>query len=113
MGQSRRFSDFMRELEEEAHREGPAAVRELEAFGHHFELAGELARRRKALGMTQVQLAKRAGLQQSEISRLERGEVNPTWTTLQAVLEALGARLTVVDARTPSPRTRGKSLSRA
>jgi transcriptional regulator with XRE-family HTH domain len=102
----------MRELEQEAHREGPAAVRELEAFGRHFELAGELARRRKALGLTQVQLAKRVGLQQSEVSRLERGEANPTWSTLQAVLEALGARLAIVDARPPAPRAR-KTSSRA
>jgi transcriptional regulator with XRE-family HTH domain len=102
----------MRELEEEAHEEGPAAVREWEAYGHQFELAGELARRRKALGLTQVQLAKRAGLQQSEVSRLERGESNPTWTTLQAVLAALGARLAIVDARPPAPPRARKPRSR-
>ena len=100
MPKSNRFDDFMRELEDEAHAEGPAETRELEAFGRHFELAGELARRRKALGLTQVQLAKRAGLQQSEVSRLERGESNPTWTTLQAVLEALGAAIAIVDVPT-------------
>jgi transcriptional regulator with XRE-family HTH domain len=96
----------MRDLEQEAQQEGPAAVRELEAFGRHFELAGELARRRKALGLTQVQLARRVGLQQSEVSRLERGEANPTWSTLQAVLGALGARLAIVDARPLGPKAR-------
>lgn len=124
MPKSNRFADFMRELEDEARAEGPAAVRELDAFGRHFELAGELARRRKALGLTQVQLARRAGLQQSEVSRLESGESNPTWTTLQAVLAALGATLAIVDAPTkkqktgrsraaPAPRSRGLRPSRA
>ena len=97
---SKRFSDFMTELHREAREDGPHAERELEAWGRHFELAGEIARRRKALGWTQSELAKRVGLKQSEVSRLESGNVNPTWATVQAVLSALGARIAVSD-RTP------------
>ncbi len=112
MPKSNRFDDFMRELEDEAHAEGPAATRELDAFGRHFELAGELSRRRKALGLTQVQLARRAGLQQSEVSRLERGESNPTWTTLQAVLDALGAAIAIVDVPTGKKQKAGRPGTR-
>ncbi len=38
---SPKFSDFMKELEAEARREGPKAVAELKAFEAHFKLAAE------------------------------------------------------------------------
>jgi HTH-type transcriptional regulator/antitoxin HipB len=109
MARSNRFSDFMRDLEEESRQEGPSAVAELQAYREHFELAGELARRRKALGLTQLQLARRAGLRQSDVSRLESGSTNPTWSTLQAVLNVLGARLAIVDATEKPTRRRGRT----
>jgi HTH-type transcriptional regulator / antitoxin HipB len=109
VARSSRFSEFMRDLEEESAQEGPAAVAELQAWRDHFELAGELARRRKALGLSQTQLARRAGIRQSDVSRLESGSTNPTWSTLQAVLSALGAKLAIVDASTTPTRRRGKA----
>jgi transcriptional regulator with XRE-family HTH domain len=45
--------------------------------------------------MTQVDLAARAGLTQSAIARLERGESNPTIATLANVIAATGHRLTL------------------
>ena len=96
----------MAELGREARAEGPQSVRELEAWGRRFELAGEIARRRKALGWTQSQLARRVGLKQSEVSRLESGDVNPTWATVQAVLAALGARIAIADRERAPKRTR-------
>lgn len=94
---TKRFSDFMTELHREARVEGPHAERELDAWGRHFELAGEISRRRKALGWTQSELAKQVGLKQSEVSRLESGNVNPTWETVRVVLAALGARVAISD----------------
>jgi transcriptional regulator with XRE-family HTH domain len=48
--------------------------------------------RRKA-GLTQAELAERAGVTQPVIARLERGGGNPTFETLERVLHAAGHRL--------------------
>jgi len=53
--------------------------------------ASELVRqRRRAHGLTQAQLALRAGTTQAAVSRLERGHLSPTLGTLQSLLAALG-----------------------
>jgi transcriptional regulator with XRE-family HTH domain len=43
--------------------------------------------------MTQAELAVRAGLTQSAVARLERGDANPTIGTLDNVIAATGRRL--------------------
>jgi len=48
---------------------------------------------RKSAGLTQTELAERAGVTQSVIARLERGGGNPTFLTLERVLHAAGHRL--------------------
>jgi hypothetical protein len=48
---------------------------------------------RKRSGLTQAELAERAGVTQSVIARLERGGGNPTFLTLERVLHAAGHRL--------------------
>jgi transcriptional regulator with XRE-family HTH domain len=48
---------------------------------------------RKKAGLTQAELAERAGVTQSVIARLERGAGNPTFLTLERVLHAAGHRL--------------------
>src|SRR5437868_14915913 len=48
---------------------------------------------RKRAGLTQTELAERAGVTQSVIARLERGGGNPTFLTLERVLHAAGHRL--------------------
>lgn len=56
--------------------------------------AGELLRQRRlAHGVSQAQLAVRAGTRQSTISRIERGREIPTVTRLDQVLLALGEQL--------------------
>ena len=49
---SRKFQDFMSDVEREAHREGPKATAELAAFDAHFRLAGELLSLRRAPPIT-------------------------------------------------------------
>ena len=88
-----KFSDFMKELEEETRREGPAAVAEAAAMKGQFELAAELILLRRRRGLTQRQLAATSGIQQSEISRIEGGRANPTLQTLSALARCLGAEL--------------------
>lgn len=56
--------------------------------------AGELLRRaRKRQGVTQQQLATRARTSQAAISRIERGVVSPTFSTLDELLDLLGEKL--------------------
>jgi transcriptional regulator with XRE-family HTH domain len=45
---------------------------------------------RKEAGLTQVGLAARADIDTSLISRIERGDHNPTWATLSRLSRGLG-----------------------
>ena len=55
----------------------------------------ELRWARHAAGLTQAELARRAGVTQQQIARLERHDSNPTLDTLEKVAAALGVRLRV------------------
>jgi DNA-binding XRE family transcriptional regulator len=91
-----RFDDYIREVEEKAKAGGPEAVARWEAFNAHFSMAREVRDLRKARKLTQTQLAAASGVNQGEISRIERGQTNPTAYTLAALLAPLGAHLGVV-----------------
>jgi transcriptional regulator with XRE-family HTH domain len=53
-----------------------------------------LALARKKLGITQQELAKKAGVSQAYIARLESGEANPTLERIGSLLAVLGLSLT-------------------
>lgn len=95
----RRFTEFMREVERETRKEGADAVAEAAEFRAHFQLAREFIQRRQALGLTQRQLAAKSGVQQSEISRIEGGNANPTLKTVQVLARNLGAEVHLVQHR--------------
>jgi DNA-binding transcriptional regulator YiaG len=88
------FTDFMSELDAEAHAAGAEAVVELEAFRLHFSLARQLAERRRGRHLTQRQLADLSGIDQAEISRIERGQANPTNANSAPDTRAGGRRAT-------------------
>jgi DNA-binding XRE family transcriptional regulator len=90
-----KFNDFMREIEEEARKEGPKAVAELEALRTHFRLGRQIAQKRRALKLTQKALAKRAGIDQADVSNIERGAGNPTLNTLDAIAGAVGMEIEI------------------
>ena len=48
-----------------------------------------MRKRRKALGISQTELAKRTGICYSQISDLERGVTNPTLATIARICESL------------------------
>ena len=53
--------------------------------------AAEVLRQARArAGLSQRELARRAGTAQSVIARIERGQTSPTWATLQRLLAAAG-----------------------
>ncbi len=60
------------------------------------ELGVELANLRHARNLTQPDLQRLSGVQQAEISRIERGIANPTLATIEKLTRALGSQLTVL-----------------
>lgn len=93
------FDKLIQEIEHEAVAEGPAAVTELRALDARFRLAAELLSARTSAHMTQKALAAASGIQQAEISKIERGEVMPKVSTMDRLLAPLGRRLAVVEDR--------------
>ncbi len=61
-----------------------------------FVLADNVNRLRRLLGMTQEQLARRAGMRQPRIAEIERADANPTLETLARLARALGLTLPVL-----------------
>ena len=61
-------------------------------FAIHRALVNERIQKK----LTQKQLAKKLGIAQSALARLESGRSNPTLSFLQKVTSALGLRLTVI-----------------
>lgn len=53
----------------------------------------------RRVGMTQEELAARSGLQRTHISRIEMGKYTVTLDTLQAIAEALGMTVDIIDPR--------------
>lgn len=88
MGQS--FDDF---LAEELAGDEALAAEVHDAFSD-MRLAVQLALFREELGMSQQQLALASGVTQPMISRIERGDQQAKWPTIQRLLSALGAELT-------------------
>lgn len=67
-----------------------------QAFEDHFALAQEIRALRRALGLTQTQLAENSGVPQPEISRIEHGETGFTVARAQKLARAMGAHIAVV-----------------
>jgi len=69
------------------------------------EISGEVLRRRLAMGLTQAELAARAGLSRATVNAIENDTVSDIGTRkLAGLLEVLGARLdvsTISDQRGP------------
>src|SRR5690242_11332249 len=62
-------------------------TRDLSEF--RYTLGRELAAARNRLSLSQADVAKRAGITQAAVSRLESGEINPQVTTLLNLVRAL------------------------
>ena len=54
---------------------------------------------RKLAGMSQEQLAEKAGIQRTHLTRIEAGKYAVTLETIQAIAEALGMTVDIIDER--------------
>jgi len=73
---------------------GEEAVSEARQRNQAYIDGHRLAERRKALGLTQAEVAERMGLTKSRVSQIERGEVS----TIEAVaryVEAIGGQIQI------------------
>ncbi len=75
---------------------GPQASQARETFAQAYDIALQVITLREAHGLTQQQLADRCGVDQGDISRIERGATSPTTRTLQRIAEALDADIRLV-----------------
>ena len=95
------FSEFMKEVEAEARREGPAAVAELAFFEAQYHLAADLILLRKRRRMSLGQLSARSGVPLAEVRGIEGGRANPTLETISVLARSLGAELKPAGRRKP------------
>lgn len=65
-------------------------------FEQAYDIAMQIVELREHLGLTQDELAERCGMDQGDISRIERGATSPTARTLQRIAVALDADLRLV-----------------
>jgi len=73
----------------------PGAGAAYEAARIRYELGRAVRERREELGLTQAELAERAGLQQPAVARFEAGGTMPTIPVLERYAAALAMQLNV------------------
>ena len=73
----------------------PATRAVYEARKPLYEFAVQLAELRRQRGLSQAALAKRAGMKQSEVARIEAADGSPTFATMARLLAAAGADLDI------------------
>jgi HTH-type transcriptional regulator / antitoxin HipB len=78
-----------------ARNERPTAAKAYERTRLRFELAEAVRTRREELGLSQRQLAERAGMTQPGVARFEAGGTTPTISVLERLASALGLQLTI------------------
>jgi len=64
-------------------------------IGSRLSVALQIRWLREDLGLTQAQLAKRVGVSQQQIAKLENPDANPSLATLESVAKGAGAALEV------------------
>lgn len=85
-----RFEDFLAEQLKD-----PEMKAEYDALEPEFTLMQAIIDARKQTGMTQKQLSEKTGIAQSDISKLESGNGNPSLKTIQRLAAGLGMKLKI------------------
>jgi len=82
------FDDFLKEQLKD-----PEFRAEYEALEPEFAIVLAISEARRNTGLTQTQLAAKTGINQSDISKIERGEANPSLNTLKRLATGMNMRL--------------------
>ncbi|MDQ3209844.1 MAG: helix-turn-helix domain-containing protein [Actinomycetota bacterium] len=75
----------------------PDTTAQREVFGQAYDIATQIIEVRGRHGRTQAEVAERCGMDQGDISRIERGSTSPTLRTLQRIAQALNADVRLVE----------------
>ena len=71
----------------------PEFKAEWDALDPEFTVIEAILKARKESGLTQKQLSERTGIAQTDISKLERGNANPSLRTLQRLAAGMGMKI--------------------
>lgn len=82
---------FKESLEEEL--KDPEVRAEYEALEPEYQIIRAILHAREEQNLSQRQLSERTGIAQTDISRIETGEGNPTLKTLNKIAHGMGMRL--------------------
>ena len=81
------MSDFRKYLDKQL--ENPEFKKEWDDLESEFNIIQALIDARKSCNLTQKELAERTGIDQSDISKIERGVANPSLSTLKRLAEGM------------------------
>lgn len=73
----------------------PEFKREYDALENEFSIAEAIIHARAEAGLTQKELSAKTGIYQADISKMERGNGNPSLRTLKRLAEGLGMKLKI------------------
>jgi len=90
MNKTTSFDSYLRKQMED-----PDFRKEYEALSPEYDIIKQIIKARAEQGITQKELAERIGIRQSNISRLESGNYNPSLDFLKKVASGLGKELYV------------------
>lgn len=85
-----KFDDFLADQLKD-----PEFKKEWDALDPEFSVIEAILSARKSCGLTQKQLSERTGIAQTDISKLERGNANPSLRTLQRLADGMGMKLKI------------------
>ena len=83
-----KFNDYLNEQ-----LKNPEIKKEYDKLAPEYEIISAIITARKEMGISQSELAKLIGTDQSRISKLERGVLNPSLDFIKRVAEAMGKRV--------------------
>ena len=84
------FNDFLNEQMKD-----PEFKAEWDALDPEFSVIEAMLKACKESGLTQKQLSERTGIAQTDISKLERGNANPSLRTLQRLAAGMGMKVKI------------------
>lgn len=74
----------------------PELKKEYDALEPEFSIIQAMIDARKSRGITQKELSRRTGITQSDISKLENGNANPSIKTLRRLASGMGMKMEIV-----------------
>ena len=75
--------------------ENPEFKKEWDKLEPEYQIMRAMIKARNETGITQQQLSKLTGINQSNLSRIENGNGNPSLSTLQRIASAFGKKLSI------------------